>query len=241
MVIFQAINVQDTVNRKTVCDVLLNALQADFNHVLMTDEANFHLCGNVSSQNCRYWAAENPRDFQWQPLHSEKVTVWCDVASAGVIGPYFFEDEAGTAVTVNSARYTEILRIFLEPELQRLGVETQTVWFQQDGATAHTARNAMRVLEDKFPARVMSRRGTTEWPARSPDLNACDFFLCGYLKSKAYEKKVRTTMDLKQNIMGEPTAVSPTMLQRVVQKFQKRLRESVDNKGRHLTDTIFSK
>jgi hypothetical protein len=37
-----------------------------------------------------------------------------------VIGPYFIEDEAGRAVTVNSARYTEkMLRTFLELELQR--------------------------------------------------------------------------------------------------------------------------
>jgi hypothetical protein len=117
-----------------------------------------------------------------------------------VIGPYFFEDEAGRAVTVNSACCTEMLHTFLEPELQRLGVETQTVWFQQDGATAHTARNAMRVITDMFPARVISQRGTVEWPARSPNLNACDFFLWGYLKSKVYENKPRTTMDLKQNI-----------------------------------------
>jgi hypothetical protein len=144
MVMVQAINDQDTVNRKTLCEVLLDALQNDdFNHVLMTDEANFHLCGNVNSQHCRYWANENPREIQQQPLHSENVIVWCGVGSSGVIGPYFFEDEAGRAVRVNSARYTEMFRTFLEPELQKLGVETQTLWFQQDGATAHTARNAM--------------------------------------------------------------------------------------------------
>ena len=99
----------------------------DLNHVLMTDEANFHLCGNVNSQNCRYLATENPRDIYQKPLHSDKVIVWCGVASFGVIGPYFFEDEAGRAVTVNSARYTEMLRTFLELELQRLGVENQTL------------------------------------------------------------------------------------------------------------------
>jgi hypothetical protein len=103
---------------------------------------------------------ENPRDIQQQPLHSEKVIVWCGAASFGVIGPYFLEDEEGRAVTVNSARYTEMLRTFLEPELLRLDVETQTLWFQQDGATAHTVRNAMRVIEYTFPARVISRRGT---------------------------------------------------------------------------------
>ena len=123
----------------------MNALDNDdLNHVLMMDEANFHLCGNVNSQNCRYWATENHRDIHQKPLHSVKVTVCCGAASFGVIGPHFFEDEAGRSVTVNSARYTEMLYTFLEPELQKLGVEIQTLWFQQDGATAHTARTAMR-------------------------------------------------------------------------------------------------
>jgi hypothetical protein len=48
-------------------------------------------------------------------------------------------------------------------------------------------------------------------------------------------------MDLKQNSRDEVAAISLTMLQRAMQNFQKRLRECVDNKGRHLTDTIFRK
>jgi hypothetical protein len=169
MVMVQAINDQDTVNRKTVCKALLNALDNNLNHILMMDEANFHLCGNVSSQNSRYWATKNPRDIHQKPLHSEKVIVWCGVA--------FFEDKVGRAVTVNSVRYIEMRRTFLEPELQRLGAETQTLWFQQDGATAHTARTAMRVLNEMFAACMISQRGNMkiEWPARSPDLNACYF------------------------------------------------------------------
>jgi hypothetical protein len=71
-----------------------------------------------------------------------------------------------------------------------------------------------------------------------PHLNARDFFLWGYLKSKVYEEKPRTTVDLKQNIRDEVAAISPTMLQRVMQNFQKRLRECVDNNGRHLTHCI---
>ena len=166
--------------------------------------------------------------------------VWCGVASFGVIGPYILEDEAGRAGTVNSARYTEMLSTFLEPELPRLGVETQTLWFQQDRATAHTVRTAMWVLNEMFPACVISRKGNTEWPARLPHLKAWDFLLWGYIKSKVYEKKQRTMVDLKQNIRDEVGAISSTMLQQVIQNFQKRLQECVD-KGHHLTDTIFRK
>ena len=44
-------------------------------------------------------------------------------------------------------------------------------------------------------------------------------------------------MDFKQNIR-EVAAISPNMLQHVTQNFPKSLEECVDNKGRHLTDTI---
>jgi hypothetical protein len=128
MFMVQVLNDQDTVNRKTVCEDLLKALgNDDINQVFVTNEANFHVCGYVSSQNCRYWVTENPRDIRQELLRSEQVIVWCLVASFGFIGPYFFEDEAGRAVTVNSARYIEMLRTFLEPELQRLGVEIQAL------------------------------------------------------------------------------------------------------------------
>jgi hypothetical protein len=56
-----------------------------------------------------------------------------------------------------------------------------------------------------------------------------------------YEKKPRTTVDLKQNIREDVAAISPNMLQRVKQNLQKRLGECVDNKERHFTDTVFKK
>jgi hypothetical protein len=39
-----------------------------------------------------------------------------------------------------------------------------------------------------------------------------------------YENKPRTTVDLKQNIGEEVAAISPTMLQQVMQNIQKSLR-----------------
>jgi hypothetical protein len=56
-----------------------------------------------------------------------------------------------------------------------------------------------------------------------------------------YEKKPKTMVDLKQNIREEEAAVSPSMMQRVMQNLQKRMGECVDNKGSHLTDTVFRK
>jgi len=42
-----------------------------------------------------------------------------------------------------------------------------------------------------------------KWPPRLPDLNPCDFYLGGYLKSKVYSPLPKTLEDLKANIERE--------------------------------------
>ena len=66
------------------------------------------------------------------------------------------------------------------------------------------------------------------------------FLTLGIAQEHCVRKKPGTTVDLKQNIRDEVAAISPTMLQRVMQNFQTRLRECVD-KEHHVKDTIFRK
>ena len=133
--------------------------------------------GLVNKQNFRYWSQNNPHELHQRPLHSPKVTVWCAMGSFGVWGPYFFE-EKGATVTVTSDRYCEMLERFLRPKVAQLlaDYEADDVWFQQDGATSHTSRRSLGILQDMFPSQVISLRGDIGWPPRSPDLNPCDFF-----------------------------------------------------------------
>jgi len=84
----------------------------------------------------------------------------------GVLGPYFLEDNEGAAVIVTSERYVAMLRNFCEPELRRCGINLSSVWFQLDGARAHTASASMSVLRENisttrhFPWRQCSMAGT---------------------------------------------------------------------------------
>ena len=108
--------------------------------IITSDDAHFHLDRHVRNQNCSFWAKENPKELHQKPLHSEKVTVWCTMSKFGVIGPYFFEDDRGMAVTVNAERYVAMLQEFFLPCMQENEPDIQGVWFQQNGATAHTAQ-----------------------------------------------------------------------------------------------------
>ena len=242
LVVVQTLSAQDKRIRMHCCHGLVNIVNDQvLNNLLMTDEANFHLCGYVNTQNCRYWASQNPQELFERPLHSEKVVVWCGLTSSGIIGPYFFEDEEGNAVTVNSQRYVHMLTTFLAPELRQHGIALETTWFQQDGATAHTARASLNKLREMFGARVISHRGDVQWPPRSPDLNACDYFLWGYLKNRVYQNRPRTIVDLKRNIRTEVAAISPEVLRRVMHGLPLRLEECVENEGHHLKNVIFKK
>jgi len=132
-----------------------------------------------------------------------------------------------------------MLNNFLRPELQKRGVNMREMWFQQDGATAHTARVSMEVVRRMFPQHVISRFGDVSWPPRSPDLLICNFFLWGYLKSRVYTNRSRTIEELKLSIRQETAALPQKMLERAMQDFEERLRMCVRQEGRHLTDIIF--
>ena len=75
------------------------------NTLLMSSVAHFRVSGYVNKQNCRYWAPNNRHELPQCPLHSAKVTLWCEVYSYGIIGPYFFENAKGHTVTLNAERY----------------------------------------------------------------------------------------------------------------------------------------
>lgn len=228
----------DTNARLDFCRQFITVLNENPNvlsKLIMSDEAHFHLSGYVNKQNFRYWSAEQPMQMHEQPLHSQKVTVWCGVSSFGIIGPYFFEEDSKT-VTINSNRYLTMLDTFVMPQLRQF---PGYLWFQQDGATSHTARSVLNFLRDNFPDRLISRFGDFSWPSRSPDLTAPDYFLWGYLKSKVYIAKPRTIVELKHQIVEEIRNIDVSLLQRVMQNFRKRLDECVINNGEHLKSVIF--
>lgn len=205
--------------------------------LIMSDEAHFLLSGHVNKQNSRFWGTQNPQLIHETSLHPLKTTVWCGIHAGNIIGPYFFENDQGVGVTVTAERYQDMIRNFLVPEMEEQGLED--MWFQQDGATAHTARSTIQLLNDVFPRRLISRSGDLAWPARSPDLTAPDFFLWGFLKSKVYVNKPQTIQHLKDNIRHEIEEIQPEMLKDVMKNALKRAESCIANRGHHLADIIF--
>lgn len=240
IVLTQELKPLDHHKRRVFANWALEHLEIDhdfFKKIIFSDEAHFWLNGFVNKHNCRFWCENNPHEIHEQSLHPAKVTVWCGLWHGGIIGPYFFEDANGDAVTVTSERYRSMLTDFLWPKLDEINL--QVMFFQQDGATPHTANATMELLREKFGESVISRNGTVKWPPRSCDLTPLDFFLWGYLKSLVYANKPRTIDALKLNIERCINEITPDLLHKVTENWVHRIRSCNRSQGGHLNNVLF--
>lgn len=230
---------EDDFDRRTYfCEQMMQRLDNNviqLENVLFSDESTFTLHGHVNRQNCRYWANENPH---WmRELHTqnpEKVNVWAGIIGDHVIGPFFIDGN------LNGDNYLALLQNNVVPTLANLypaqanpQVPADVIWFQQDGAPPHYRIDVRHYLDLTFPNRWIGRRGSLEWPARSPDLTPLDFFLWGYVKSMVYKTKPRDIVDLRRKITVAVRSVTPQMLENVRRHFYLRLGCCQDVQGTH--------
>ncbi|XP_018369530.1 PREDICTED: uncharacterized protein LOC108765352 [Trachymyrmex cornetzi] len=153
--------------------------------ICFSDEATLQLNGEVNRHNMRYWSDENPhwmRDIHTQ--HPLKINVWAGILCNQIVGPFFLEDN------FTAERYFNLLNNEIIPAIRNIsGIAFDNVWFQQDGAPCHFGLIARNLLNNIFPGRWIGRRGSIEWPPRSPDLTPLDNFYWSFLKNKVYETK----------------------------------------------------
>ncbi|GFS99310.1 uncharacterized protein TNCV_1601211 [Trichonephila clavipes] len=95
--------------------------------------------------------------------------------------------------------------------------DVQELWFQQDGATCHTARATIDLLKDTLGDRLISRFGPVNWPPRSCDLTPLDYLLWGYVKSLVYAGKPQTLDHVEDNIRRVIADIRPQMLENVIE------------------------
>ncbi|GFW82363.1 uvrD_C_2 domain-containing protein [Trichonephila clavipes] len=126
---------------------------------------------------------------------------------------------------------------FFIPELNNHYV--QELWFQQDGATCHTARATIDLLKDTFGDHLISRFRPVNWPPRSCDFTPLDYFLWGYVKSLVYADKPQTRDHLEDNIRRVIADIRPQMLEKVIENWTSRLDYIRASRGSHMPEIIF--
>ena len=106
-------------------------------------------------------------------------------------------------------------------------------WFQQDGALPHFANIVRNFLDSTFPGRWIGRRGSVDWPPRSPDLTPLDFFFWGAAKEYVYKERPTDVEDMKRKITDYFRLVNnnPELCQKVCRSVRHRCELCVDAGG----------
>ena len=112
---------EDNDHRVEMCKTLLNHYENDpsiLDSIWFSDETVFHLSGRVNRHNTRIWETENPKVIEEEERDLPKLVVWCAISAKGIIGLYFFRDDARRTTTVTGENYLKMLQKFFLPELR---------------------------------------------------------------------------------------------------------------------------
>lgn len=224
MSVVQELFPQDAITRVNYCHWFNANIRNDdvLDVTFFSDEAWIHLSGYINSQNYRTWASQNPHNFVATTLHPQKLGIWVAMSRRRIIGPIIFRD------TLNAANYRQLI---LQPFIDQLhDDELQRGFFQQDGATPHTANETITYLQQFFDDRIISRG---RWPPRSPDLTPLDYFLFGQLKNEVFKNRIHTLEDLEVAIIHVMQNITPDILQNVFENMKRRVDICLQNNGGH--------
>ena len=112
------------------------------------------------------------------------------------------------------------------------------VCFQQDGATAQTARVSISVIRETFAGHLVSKNGDIPWPPRLTDLRPCEFFDGGIWSPKC---TLRTThySRIKRGHKTWNCSDSGHNFEKCCEKLQRSSARLRNVEGRHLLEIIF--
>jgi hypothetical protein len=108
--------------------------------------------------------------------------------------------------------------------------EINNAYFQQDGATAHTAHMSMAVLDDIFEDRIISK---TIWLPRYLNLSPPNCFLWGAMKNSVYSNNPHTNDDLKMAIKEYIQNVDRAILNTVFENTVRHVNKCLENGRGH--------
>jgi len=120
------------------------------------------------------------RLLRTRPTFSKSLMVSVGVSSLGLTSIHFVEP----GVKINGRYYRDVL---LMEDLPKIREFSEFCVFQQDGASAHRARETVALLTNETPA---CNKSYTVAP-NSPDRNPVDYKIWGCMQKTEYKTKVR--------------------------------------------------
>lgn len=220
----------DPERRIFFCNWYLNKVQEDesfFKKIIWTDESRVTSEGIFNIHNNHQWAQNNSH-LQVNRIHQGRFgfNVWVALLNDRILAYEVFENN------LNSVRYLEIIERNIINYLDNLALqESQQIYFQQDGAPAHNARNIVDCLGANFGHQWIANNGPNRWPARSPDITLLDFFFWGFIKNKIYLNRSETLAELRNNFETAMRSITNIHIRNALNAVSRRCQICVEKNG----------
>jgi hypothetical protein len=169
----QALSPPDHLARVVFCQWLLAKCVVETQfvaNILFADEAGYTRDGIVTFHNPHVWVDDNPHiTAASRHQHRFSIDVWVGVLGDQLLGPVVLPNRLTGAV------YHRFLANDLAVLFEH---EPQHMWFMHYGAPPHFLCSVRQHLNQTSSEQWVGRGGPANWPARSPDPNPLDFWLC---------------------------------------------------------------
>ena len=209
----------------------LRSKPEDFpNSVIFTDEKMFEERCRSNTQNERYWApcGQDPEIYnESRVVGGPKLMCWAAIVDGKIVTHWFERGE-----NVNNVVYLNMLKEVLWPAVRGIATRRQ-LWFQQDGARAHTVDKVLDWLREKFGDRIISLNSDVIWPPKSPDMAPNDYYLWSVCLREIARVKPNTINDIKELVTDYLASLDRDEVRRAVLNINKRARACIKVGGGH--------
>ncbi|QQP41915.1 Transposable element tcb2 transposase [Caligus rogercresseyi] len=218
---------QNIADRVSKGKILINQMKSKSGFLrFFSDEKIFTIDASHNRRNDRWICldADEVKPFMKTKNPASNMVLAVISTEGDVMPPYFFQKKE----TVNKEVYKRVLEEVVVPWMDDVA-DGRPYTFQQDSAPAHRAKIVLDFLALKTP----NFWPPSFWPANSPDLNPCDYYLWGKVEGLACKKYHTSVETLKQSIIKTMKELDPQEVSRACISFRRRVDSVVKNGGSH--------
>lgn len=215
--------------------------------IVFLDEKNWEIEHCSNRQNDRVYIPHGTKKYELPPERillprdsfGKHVMALVAVSSRGPLFCRFFEQDERS----NSKTFLEILQDEMIPAIRIHHPDGFTL--QMDGSTSHTAKivqNYLTGLKKKSTQEFQfDFIAKDEWPAKSPDLNVCDYRVFAHQMQLVYDPRLprmKTINEVKARVRESFESLSPALCQSWTREFVKRLKLVIREKGGNIEQFV---
>lgn len=195
----------------------------DWKRVVFSDECSISRVGSYGREFYYNKPGRQPlQPHQVRPtmkFGGGKIMIWGCITCRGPGDASWIEG------TMDADTYLEVLQDYVRQSWEWYSFEPETMIFQQDNASSHTAKKVMDYLR-RLEMTVLP------WPPQSPDLNPIEH-VWAYVKRQLslYETAPETLEDLWERVQAIWTNIPIDFLERLYESMPRRISAVIKAKG----------